>query len=69
MNKQLQQYARDTLKSGLSQCTDDEQTLFKRMYAGGRMEMPVNAVIDCMATEKLDWAMEQVQRTLDKKAQ
>jgi len=67
MNEQLQDFARQKLKDGLSQCTTGEQTLFKRMYANGEMDLPINSVVDAMEPRKLDWAMQQVQRTLDKK--
>jgi hypothetical protein len=64
MNEQLQTYARRKLKEGLSQCSDEEQLLFKRMYAGGNLDLPINDVVDSMEAEKLDWAMEQVQGNL-----
>lgn len=67
MNEQLQKYARDTLKDGLSQCTDSEQLLFKRMYSHNKLGMPINDVVNNMESERLDWAMKQVQRTLQKK--
>ena len=64
MNKQLQNYAREELKKGLSRCTEKEQHLFKQMYANGNLEQSVNDVIDNMDENKLDWAMIQVARTL-----
>ena len=67
MNEQLQAYARDTLKEGLAQCSEGEQLLFKRMYSHDDLDMPINEVVDNMESEKLDWAMDQVKRTLDKK--
>lgn len=66
MNNQLETFARDTLKQGLSRCTKEQQFLFKRMYAHGNTEMSLNDVVDQMETSKLDWAMNQVQRTLGK---
>lgn len=66
MNEQIESFARNTLKQGLMECTEGQQLLFKRMYAHGNLEMPINDVVDSMETEKLDWAMQQVQRTLDK---
>ena len=60
MNERLQKYARDTLKDGLSQCTDSEQLLFKCMYAHNKLESPINEVVDNMESEKLDWAMKQL---------
>ncbi len=64
MNKQLQDYARRTLKEGLAQCSDKSQLLFKRMYSFEDLEKSINDVVDMMEVEKLDWAMQQVQRTL-----
>lgn len=67
MNNELQKYARKTLKDNLQKCTEDEQLMFKRMYAGEDLEKDINVVVDDMESEKLDWAMQQVQRSLDKK--
>ncbi len=66
MNKQLEEFARNQLKQNLAQCTDKQQLFFKRMYANGDLEMDINQVINNMSLKKLDWAMIQVQRTLDK---
>lgn len=67
MNEQLQKYAQDTLRDGLSKCTSAEQLIFKRMYSPNSLELSINEVIDNMEPEKLDWAMQQIQNTLDKK--
>jgi len=64
MNEMLEAYARQYLKDGLAQCTDAQQLMFKRMYAHGRLEMPINDAVDGMPIEKLDWAMVQLERTL-----
>ena len=40
--------------------------MFKRMYAKGNLDMNINDVVDNMPEEKLDWAMQQVERTLSK---
>lgn len=66
MNEQLQSFARAELKSNLAQCNEKQKTLFKRMYAEGEMELPINEVVDRMPESKLDWAMQQVSRTLQK---
>jgi len=68
MNSQIESYARQTLKDGLSKCTEDQQFLFKRMYSHGDLELSINDVVDLIETEKLDWSMQQVERTLAKKA-
>jgi len=67
MNDQLETYARNTLKEGLAQCSDGEQLLFKRMYAHGNLDMPLSKIVNGMDSDRLDWAMDQVKRTLDKK--
>lgn len=58
------------LKEGLRKCTDGQINLFARMYA----IPPYNAnttiyeIVDRMPTNKLDWAIQQVKRTLEKHA-
>ncbi|GAG27163.1 unnamed protein product, partial [marine sediment metagenome] len=44
------------------------QLLFKRMHAGSshNFGIDINKVVDEMPVDKLDWAMQQVQRSLDK---
>lgn len=69
MNTQLQEFARTTLKEGLAQCSPDQQMLFKRMYANGKLETPINEVVDKMPDSRLDWAMQQVQNTIVKNEQ
>ena len=66
MNTQLQDYARAELKKGLAQCTEGQQFLFKRMYAHGNLELPIDEVVDKMDEDKLNRAMEQVEATLRK---
>lgn len=81
MNEQLQQFARQKLKDGLAQCTKEQQLFFNRMYVpwalgiinqnrkmtDEELNTPINEVVDKMPEDKLDWAMQQVQRTLNKK--
>lgn len=66
MNDQLQLYAREKLKDNLVKCTEGQQLLFKRMYANGNFDQSITDVVDNMKAEKLDWAMQQVERTIDK---
>lgn len=67
MNETLAAFARGTLQRNLPLCNEGEQNLFKRMYADGNINLPINEVINNMPVEKLDWAVEQVRRTLLKK--
>ncbi len=66
MNKTLEAFARNELKAGLSQCTDGQQTKFKRMYSQRNMQKTIQEVVEDMPSEKLDWAMSQVENTLAK---
>ena len=67
MNKTLEKFARDELKKGLAKCTEGEHLMFKRMYSHKNLDMDINDVVDSMPSEKLDWAMQQVERSLAKK--
>ena len=66
MNEQLQVLARNEIKEGLAQLPNGWQLMFKRMYANGDLNSDINDVVDTMSADKLDWAMQQVQRSLVK---
>jgi hypothetical protein len=74
MNEKLESYAREELKAGLAQLPADWQRMFKLMYArdGGKRSvedaeaMPIDDVVEQVPAEKLDWAMQQVQNSLNK---
>jgi len=66
MNEQLQNFARQKLKDDLTSCTDQQQVIFKRMYSHNNLQRSINDIIDNMSEEKLNWAMQQVKRTIDK---
>ena len=73
MNNQLQQFARNTIKSGMAKLPEHMQDTFKLMYGrnGGRRNvddakaMPINEVVDEIPADRLDWAMQQVERSLN----
>jgi len=66
MNANLQNYARNEIKNGLSQLPENFQLMFKRMYSHGNLELSIDTIVDNMPDEKLDWAMQQVERSLKK---
>ena len=66
MNDSLQQFARQQLKDGLAMLPESHHLMFKRMYSHKNLEKDINAVVDDMPEEKLDWAMQQVERSLEK---
>ena len=66
MNNQIQDFDRQTLKDGLAQLPENNHMLFKRMYSFKNLKADINDVVDAIPEDKLDWAMQQVQNTLDK---
>jgi len=66
MNIELQEFARERLINGLKQLPESNQLLFKRMYSHNDLALPIENVVENMLPEKLDWAMQQVQRTMEK---
>lgn len=79
MNQQLQQFARQTLKENLEKLPVEWQQTFKLMYGRGGFTantttrtvteaaaLPIDQVVDDMPAEKLDWAMQQVNNSLQK---
>ncbi len=55
---------RDILKDLLSQCTEDQQMLFKRMYSHDNLERDINDAVDQMPDDKVNWAISQCERTV-----
>jgi len=66
MNKQISNFARLKLKEGLESCTEEQHLMFKRMYSHKNLDLDINKVIDNMSDNKLNNAMLQVTRTLEK---
>lgn len=77
MNEILDKFARATLKTELARLPEEWQGRFKVMYGcfveegkKGMIEeiklIPINDIVDKMPSEKLDWAMTQVQNSLNK---
>ncbi len=65
MNNQLQEFAREILIEGLLKLPEANQMIFKRMYSHKDLTLPIEEVVAAMPDERLDWAMQQVQRSLD----
>lgn len=74
MNNTLEQFARANLKEELAKLPESNHKIFKLMYGrnNGKRSvqdaeaMDVNAVVDEMEIEKLDWAMQQVANSVAK---
>ena len=66
------QFVETKLLERLAQCTEQQQNMFKRMYAyldhdkftGLDLDRPMDEVISNIPDEKIDTAMDQVRRTV-----
>lgn len=75
MNTDLQNFARQHIKDGLELMGPEQLRTFALMYGrkGGQrsvedaIAMPLADIVDEIPPEKLDWAMQQVTRTLETK--
>lgn len=66
MNQTLKKSAVQILKDLLAQCTEPQKTMFKRMYSHTNMDANINEAVDNMQENKIDWAISQVERTVEK---
>lgn len=66
MNDKIQQFARDSIKRGLNMLPEQNRIVFNRMYSPDDLYADINTVVDNMPSDRLDWAMQQVERTLGK---
>lgn len=64
MNDQLQKFARNQIIVGLTSLPESNQLLFKRMYSHNDLDKDIRDVVNNMSEDKLDWAMQQVERTI-----
>jgi hypothetical protein len=65
MNKNVQDFARNYIKDGLKKLSERCTVIFKKMYANGNMALDIEHVVDKMPEDKLDWAMQQVNRSIE----
>lgn len=65
-NETIIKLSKDKLKELLSECSDNQQLTFKRMYCHKNLELSINDAVDQMEDEKIDWAMTQVEKTVEK---
>lgn len=72
MNEQLQKFAREQIKEGMAQLNASHHRIFRLMYGRNNGKrgvadaeaMPIDDVLAEMDGTKLDWAMQQVQRSI-----
>ena len=66
MNKQLEDYARQKIKEGLSKLSEGHLAVFRRLYSHENSKLSIDEIVDNMSEKKLDWALTQVQNSLKK---
>ena len=62
----MQEFARNNIKVGLANLPEKWQMRFKQMYLPDNLNADVNDIVDATPEEKLDWAMQQIQNSLEK---
>lgn len=65
-NETLKTAAKNILKDLLAKCTEGQQLMFKRMYSHKNLEISINDAVDKMDSSKIDFAITQVERTIEK---
>ena len=66
MNKTINNFAKTQLKELLKKCSEPQILMFKRMYCHKNLEATIEEAVDQMDEEKVENAMNQVERTLSK---
>lgn len=66
MNHILEEFTREALKHDLAKLPSNQQHVFKRMYSHTNLDANINAVVDDMEIDNLDWALQQVRNSLKK---
>lgn len=63
MNEQLQDYARKTIKEGLTKLTEQSRKVFAKTYGYPGLNS-TDEIVDNMSADKLDLAMTKVNNSL-----
>lgn len=66
MNKTIETFTREKILEGLAKLPDDWQHTFRRMYSHKDLTRPIDQVVACIAPDKLDWALTQVENSIKK---
>jgi len=66
MNQTFVNAGKQILKDLLSQCTEPQQLMFKRMYCHKNINLSITDAVDQMDETKIDWAITQCEHTINK---
>lgn len=67
MNATIKTLITDKLKELLALCTAEQQLLFKKLYGHKKLNANIDTIVDEMDETKMDYAMTQIERTLNSK--
>lgn len=65
LNETIERFARDKILDGLLGLPDGCHRKFKQMYSFDDMDKSIKAVVRDMPAEKLNWALTQVERSVE----
>ena len=67
MNKNALKFYKKEILEGLEKLPEDCQMKFKRMYSHSNLNKELKDIINDMPEDKLDWALTQVNNSINKK--
>lgn len=65
-NETINQFARSQIITGLAQLSETHSEIFKRMYSHKDLSKSIPDIVRDMPEEKLDWALTQVESSIQK---
>lgn len=65
-NKTIINITKKIIKELLLECSDEQQLMFRKMYCNENLELSISDVVDQMLDDKIDFALTQIERTLEK---
>lgn len=66
MNKKVQELIRGDIKSNIGLLSEEQELVFRKLHAGGNTMASIYDIIDNIPADKLESAMDLVDRTLAK---
>lgn len=61
---EIDEFKRKMLKSLLDQCNKNQKNIFNLMYSPKNVDKPIYDVVDEMPEDKLNWAIQQCEKTI-----
>lgn len=65
-NKTIINITKKIIKELLLECSNEQQLMFRKMYCNKNLQLSISDVVDQMPDDKIDFALTQIERTLEK---